>query len=770
MIGRTISHYRIEAELGRGGMGVVYRAHDELLRRPVALKLLADQIESRAERRARILAEARAASALNHPGITTIYEVGEEGEHLFIVMELLAGRSWRALTAEGPMEPKMLARLGAQAAEALAAAHAKGIVHGDVKPENIFMQPDGRVKLLDFGIARQTAAETVTLSRALPDETAAPDAKIVGTLAYMPPEQLRGEDTDGRADLFSLGVVLYELAAGHRPFPGPTAPALMSQILNESPPPLHSGTAAVPGELARIVHKLLEKQPGSRYQSAHELQVDLANLGRDLELGALLPAAVAGKRAAAVLPFKLLTPNLEDEYLSVALADAVINELSASGELLVRPTSTVMRYGKQATDPLVAARELNVQVVVDGSIQRLGPRLRVHVQAWDARDGVSLLSAKHEADLADLFNLQDKIAGAVARTLGAKPAEQTTTAVPPTKNAQAYELFLRASERLARLNRWDMRSAIEMLENAVQHDPRFADAWARLAEACIQMAVTFEPGPQWFRKADQAIRRALAADPDNAEAICARGQILWSPVKRFQNRAALRAHAQALRVNPGCYQARAQQGLILLHVGLMEEGKEQFMSVLAANPDDTRTVVFIGQAAAWRGDYEEANRYMSQALSMDPGSIWANLFMPPVAIYRGELERAAQMIQAAAKVLPGEPTVASLEGLLWAKRGEKRKAERSLERALRGGKPVLHTHHLWHNVAGSYAMLGKPAQAIAWLRKAAGFGLPNYPLFRDDPHLQPLHDHPQFLRLMAGLKKEWNGYRREFGHGSESSP
>jgi eukaryotic-like serine/threonine-protein kinase len=759
VIGTTISHYRIDTQLGKGGMGVVYRAHDQRLRRDVALKLLPSEIAGHEERRARLLAEARAASALNHPGITTIYEVGEEGEHLFIVMELVSGQTLRLMVSEGPVETRTLTRLGAQIAEALAAAHAHGVVHGDVKPENVIVQTDGRVKLLDFGIARQVARETLAVTR---QETAPVDSNIVGTLAYMAPEQLRGVDPDARADLFSLGVVLYELTAGYRPFPGPTATALMTQVLNEAPPPLAKLAPLAPAELVRIVHKLLEKQPESRYQSARELQVDLTNLARDLEMGAALPAAVAGKRAVAVLPFKLLTPNPEDDYLGMALADAVINQLSASGDLLVRPTSTVTRYVKQAVDPLLAARELNVHVVVEGSIQKLGPKLRVHVQAWNAADGSTLLSAKHDSEMADLFGLQDTISEQLASALGSKPSSEGPAA-PPTKNTMAYELYLRAVERLTRLNRWDARTAIEMLEDATKLDPRFADAWSRLAEACVLMAGNFEPGPRWIRVAEQAVRRALALDPHSAEAQCARGRVLWMPAKGFQNRAALRAMGEALRLNPGCHRALVWRCLILLHIGLHEEAKAGLAEALATNPDDCFTLVFSGQVRHYMGGYAEAEEYYSRALAVDQSNVWGNLFAAAAPLYGPAPERAAQVIQRAEQVLPGEPMLASCEALLWARRGENRKTEQALKRALKGGKSLLHTHHMWHVAAAAYATIGKPAPAIALLRRAGGFGLPNYPAFRDDPFFKPLHNNPQFLRLMAELKKEWAGYQREFG-------
>lgn len=759
MIGTTISHYRIDSQLGKGGMGVVYRAFDQRLERDVALKLLAADISGREQRRAGLLAEARAASALNHPGITTVYEVGEEGEHLFIVMELVAGQTLRSMIERGPLEARVIARLGAQVAEALAAAHARGVVHGDVKPENIIVQPEGRVKLLDFGIARQLAAETLAVTR---QQTAPVNSSIVGTLAYMAPEQLRGGESSARADLFSVGVMLYEMAAGHRPFPGPTATALMAQVLNEAPVSLAQLAPQTPAELARIVHKLLEKQPESRFQTAGDLHIDLSNLERDLNLGPAFQAAVAGKRAVAVLPFKLLTPNTEDEYLSMALADAVISQLSASGDLLVRPAAAVTRYAKQAVDPMQAARELNVQVIVEGSIQKLGTKLRVHVQAWNAADGATLLVAKHDSEMTDLFGLQDRVSDQLARTLGAKSGSPGHSA-PPTSNTVAYELYLRAAERLTRLNRWDTRTAIEMLDNATRLDPRFADAWSRLAEASVLMAGTFEPGPLWIKRAEQAVRRALILDPHSAEAQCARGRVMWMPAKKFQERAALRALGKALRLNPGCHQARIWQCLILLHVGLHEEAKEGLAEALATNPDDCFTLIFSGQVRAYMGDYAGAEEYLTRGLAIDRSHLWGNLFAAITPLYEPNFERAEPAIRRARDVLPGEPMLDSCEALLWARRGERRKAEPFLRRALKGGKSVLHTHHSWHAAAAAYATLGKSTEAIAWLKKAGGFGLPNYPAFRDDPFFKPLHNDPRFLRLMADLKKQWTGYRREFG-------
>jgi DNA-binding winged helix-turn-helix (wHTH) protein/Tfp pilus assembly protein PilF len=496
----------------------------------------------------------------------------------------------------------------------------------------------------------------------------------------------------------------------------------------------------------------------------YRLLPDVGGPDRATTTEAVLPIVVAGRCTVAVLPFKLLTPNPEDDYLSVALADAVINRLGASGELLVRPTGAVACYAKQVIDPLTVARELNVQVIVDGSIQKFGQRLRLHAQVWNAADGSTLLTTKHDSEMADLFGAQDKIATAVARALG---AQATTSAkaprAAPTKYPLAFELFLRATERLSRVNLWDTRTAIDMLEKAVKLDRGFVAAWARLAEAYMVMAVTFEPGVRWVRQGDRAIRRALKLDSRNAEAHCERGRALWTPARNFQNRAALRALSTALRLSPGCQRAKTWQSVIFLHLGMLNEAKEGLLSVLNTDPENAFSLVFLGQVAMYRWDYDEAEEYHLRAFHADPTNIWGHLFYPTVALYRGQLEEAGERIGVARQLLPDDSWLQSCEALLWAKRGEIGKAEELAHGALRGGKPLLHTHHLFHTAAAVDALLGNPARAIALLRKASGTGLPNYPLFHEDPHFHSLRERPEFLRLMAELKREWEGYRQEFG-------
>ena len=474
-------------------------------------------------------------------------------------------------------------------------------------------------------------------------------------------------------------------------------------------------------------------------------------------------ALLDDKRSVAVLPFRLLTPNAEDDYLRVALADSLISQLSAGGELLVRPTSTVIPYAGLAVDPLLAARELKVQVVVDGSIQKLGPKIRVQVQAWKAADGSALLSAKHDAEMADLFSLQDRIADEVLRTLESKVhREAETQTAAPTENPMAYELFLRAGERLSRSNASDMRMAIEMLESATKLDPGFADAWARLAVAYTQILTHLGPMADWIRGAERAFRRVKALRPGHAEALVAGGRFLWSPTKRFRNRPALHAFQGALQLKPGHHQARVWQSLVFLHVGLLEEAMEGAVKVLATNPDEPLALNTLGQVAFARGQYDEADAYFSRTLSVDPRGTYGNHWAPTAPLYGGHLSRAEERIRAGNQVFPGEPMLTSCEALLWAKRGEPRKAEAAIQRALRG-KSLIHTHHIWHMLAAAYAVLGKPNEATKLLQRARHMGLPNYPLFHNDPHFQSLRNYSPFPRLMRGLKSELESYKREFG-------
>ena len=762
MIGRTISHYRIIEKLGGGGMGVVYRAEDIRLRRFVALKFLPEEIAKDAQALARFRREAQAASALSHPNIVVLYDISMDSGTDFLVMEYVQGQTLENLIPSDGLPFDMVTEYGVQIASALAAAHSAGIVHRDIKPANIMVTHDNQIKVLDFGIAKLTTlignSPDVETSTAIQGTI---PGMVVGTVAYMSPEQTRGEPVDARSDIFSLGCVLYQAATAKRPFGGASTLAIMHEIATLQPPAPSSFRSDLPGTFDTLIAACLEKNPIHRPATAGDVALQLKSL---LPWGeSVRQQTRADRRSVAVLPFKLRTSIQEDQFLAVALADAVVTRLAGTGKLLVRPTATVMRFAGKDTEWTQAAREMNVELVVEGSIQKMGARLRVLVQAHQVTGAITLYSAKHDGEAEDLFDLQDRIADAISDALAPQRQRAVSPAAPPTKNNAAYELYMRAADRISRLNKWDTQTAVEMLSSATGVDPNFADAWGRLAQACIQMGVVFDSDPVWLEKAEAAVAKALALDMVHADALCARGQLLWTPKNAFQNRPALRALNAALKLNPGCHQAQIWRGLILFHLGLYAEARQGLEEALAVHPQDTRTMVFLAQTALYRGDYEEAYELEMRALGLDPAGVWQNLFFPTIPLYLGRPSEAAEALRKARQMVPGEATLTSVEGLIAAHEGDFGRAEQLADAAVESKKTLLHTHHLWHNAASAYSMCGKPDKAIKWLHECADLGLPNYLLFDSDPHLRGLHNRPEFLVLMSDLRREHDTNQEEFG-------
>jgi TolB-like protein/Flp pilus assembly protein TadD len=373
------------------------------------------------------------------------------------------------------------------------------------------------------------------------------------------------------------------------------------------------------------------------------------------------------------MPFQLRASIQEDEFLSVALADAVIHRLASTGKLVVRPIASVMRYKGTETDWGQAARDLNVDLVVEGTIQKMGAKVRVLVQVHRVSDGQTLGSAKHDGDVGDLFGLQDRIADSVSDVFAPREQSSGLPAVSPTKNPLAFELYLRAVDRLAHWNKFDIGSAIEMLSRVVELDPGFADAWGRLAQAYSQMGMHLDPNPIWFERGESAIAKTLELDPVQCDALCARGLILWSPSRGFQNRPALRAINAALKVNPSRYNVRQLRGAILFHLGHYQQAERDVEESLLANPGYALGVQTQGMTALYQGDYERAYQLNQRTLALDPALVHANIFSPLAPLYIGRLAEAQEKIRKARQMVPEEPT--ELPG----------SSDCGLRRSLRGG-------------------------------------------------------------------------------------
>jgi len=750
--------YQLESLLGAGGMGAVFRAVDTRLHRTVAVKFLLGG-GSDPDQRRRFLHEARAASALNHPNIVAVYDISSERGVDFLVMEYVQGQTLEALIPPEGLPARSVASFGSRIASALAAAHDHGIVHRDVKPANVMVGDDQRVKVLDFGIAKRIEFGRGAGSPAIPGLTA--PGMVIGTVSYMSPEQTRGEPLDGRSDIFSLGCVLYRSATGRLPFTGPSRLSVMHAIAAQDPTRPASLRPDLPRELERLISACLEKAPGNRPASAAEAARLLHAISSEGSRAGRVTEPAVARRSVAVIPFCFRTALPEDRFLSVALAEALVHRLSASGELLVRPTTSVLRFAGTDTPWTDVARELNVDLAVEGTIQKSGTRLRVLVEAHRASDLNTLHSSRHDGDVGDLFALQDRIADAVSEALGQRRKAFGEPAVPPTNNPLAYELYMRARDRAVNLNKFDLASAIEMLCRAVELDPDFADAWGQLAHAYSHMGMHLDPNPQWFELGERAVARTLELDPVQCDALCARGQILWSPSRRFQNRPALRAINAALRVNPNRYLARQFRSVILFHLGQYDQARRDAEESLLANPAGyVMGTICLATTAQYRGDYEEAARHFERCIEGDPSHLLANIFRPLPYLYMGRFDRAREIIRQARVMVPEEPQLLANEALIDAFEGEFRKAEDKADEAcLATKRSVTHTHHTWHTAASVYALVGQREKALGELRRCAEFGLPNYRLFGSDPALRSLRDHPEFAALLSDLRRQEDDYR-----------
>jgi TolB-like protein/Flp pilus assembly protein TadD/predicted Ser/Thr protein kinase len=746
---RFLGRYLIEQPIGAGGMGEVYRARDTRLERTVALKLLPRETATDSPARRRFLNEARAASGLNHPNIVALYDFSTEQDIDFLVMEYIDGTTLSAHIARESLPFEQLARLGAQVALALAAAHAAGIVHRDIKPANIMITRDNRAKVLDFGIAKRTRTDIETQRTSL--------GQIVGTIAYMSPEQTRGEPTDFRSDLYSLGCVLYEAATGRTPFQAPSSLALMHEIATAEPDPPSLHRPELQPELVRLIMRCLAKDRAQRPDSAMELATELKSFTFPDQPRAHVRAA---RTTLAVLPLVIRGPA-EDKFLSVSLAEALIHRLASTGKLLVRPIAGVIRYANTEIDWAKAARELNVDLVVEGTIQIIGGKIRVLIQVHRVADAFTLASLKQDGDSADLFALQDRLADLVSDVFVPRRRDTTGTRIAPTQNPGAFELYLRAVDRQVHVDKYEMASAIELLTRATELDPAFADAWGLLAQACAQMGAHLDPDPKWFELGEHAIARTLELDPVQCTALCARSVILWSPSRGFQNRAALRALNAALKIDPARPTARHQRAAILWHLGFLEAATEDADELQTINP--ALGFMHHGAIALQGGQFDLSAEFYDRALELEPNGVLNHLMAPVAVLYSGRIEQARTLIGKARRMFPAESFGLGMDAILAGIDGDFRRAEILADEAARSVHSMTHTHHTWHSCAAAYALCGQPEKAMIELERCAALGLPNYGLFQADPYLRNLHTDPAFATLMSRLRQEHDAIRDEFG-------
>jgi non-specific serine/threonine protein kinase len=731
MIGQTVSHYRITSKLGSGGMGVVYEAEDTKLGRHVALKFLPAETAQDAGVLERFQREARAASALNHPGICTVYEIDQhEGQH-FIAMELLEGETLAERIRKGPFEVGPLLELGIQIADALESAHAKGIVHRDLKPANIFVGPKGQAKVLDFGLAkieraRPAGGEHSEAPTAVQPNELTSAGTTLGTVSYMSPEQARGQLTDARTDLFSLGTVLYQMATGALPFQGETSAVVFDAILNREPLPLSQLNPALPAELGRILGRALEKDRGLRYQSATDLKTELLRLKRDTDSGGRRAAdlhdsrpgaaAKAVEKSVAVLYFENLSGVKEDEYFRDGITEDIITELSKIRTLKIFPRPTILPYRDKAVTAQQVGRELSAAYVLGGSLRRAGTRLRINTQLMDAKTDFPVWSERYDREMADVFEVQDEIARKIAEALRVtlSPQEQEELAARPTENLQAYDLYLRGKSYARRLTRQDLEFALQMFENAVTLDPAFALAHAANAIFCAQYYANFQRDAAWGARAKAAADKAIALAPELPDVQVAQAWIRYIGGD-FPD--AIQRVRQAVARKPNCEGAYYLLGRALFAAGRYHEVADIAEAAVEAAGDDYSVYVPIINALGALGK-EDARASFRQ---------------------RRVLTLETHIVK-----VPEDARARVLLASSYAEMGRKDDSVREMEfaRALRpNDSSVL------YNCACAYCKLKLKREALDTLKKAWEAGFKDTEWARRDPDLAILHGEPEFEKL-----------------------
>jgi non-specific serine/threonine protein kinase len=736
--------YKIVEKIGEGGMGIVYKAEDTKLKRNVALKFLPSELMRDKKAKARFIQEAQAAAALNHHNICIIHEVDEADDQTFIAMEYIEGQTLKEKIETGPLGVDEAVDILSQVAEGLGEAHKKGIVHRDIKPANIMLTEKGQAKIMDFGLAKLSWGADLTKP-----------SMIMGTVAYMSPEQARGEPVDHRTDIWSLGAMLYEMLIGEKPFQKSHEQALIHSILNDEPKKISGFRSNAPGYLEKVISKALEKNAGRRFQTAEEM---LQELKQSPSVMFLEP-----KKSIVVLPFENLSPDPDQEYFCDGMTEEIITDLSHIHDLLVISRSSAMTFKGTKKKIKEIAKDVNVQYVLEGSVRKAGNNLRITAQLIDAKSDAHIWAEKYGGSLDDVFDIQEKVSRSIVEALKMKitPDEERQIAARPIENVQAYEYYLKAMGEMQRMTEESAEKALKDLQMGLKIAGDNVLLFAGMGLAyCNFYEMGISATEDTLTKAEEYAFKVLRVEPNSAL-----GYSLLGRIERFRGSAlkALKHFNRALDIDPNELQALFWSGLeYFWHAGRPEVAKAIQRKLINLDPLSPLNLLIIGIQYGWTGEYDKALKSFEHVLELEPGSTLANFWTAYVLLLSGKYNKAYDLIDSMALKESTEQMHKLFTGwLLFLKhgiQGEKRKALKSLNEDVRS--------FFWNDAdlpicgAGAFALIDEKDEALRWLEHSVNKGFINYPFIsRIDPFLENIRGEPWFKKLMERVKYEWENFK-----------